>query len=78
MVILSAGDWVCIFVLFAVWMKLPAQGTTGDWMMPGLVFKRFPLCDFSLFDNPYGCRLWGRTESDTTEVMQQQQQQQHG
>ena len=25
MVILSAGDWVCIFVLFAVWMKLPAH-----------------------------------------------------
>ena len=24
-----------------------------------------------------GCRLWGRTESDTTEAMQQQQQQQH-
>ena len=23
-----------------------------------------------------GCRLWGRTESDTTEVTQQQQQQQ--
>ena len=23
-----------------------------------------------------GCRLWGRTESDTTEAMQQQQQQQ--
>ena len=23
-----------------------------------------------------GCRLWGRTESNTTEVMQQQQQQQ--
>ena len=22
-----------------------------------------------------GCRLWGRTESDTTEAMQQQQQQ---
>ena len=22
-----------------------------------------------------GCRLWGRTESDTTEVIQQQQQQ---
>ena len=22
-----------------------------------------------------GCRLWGRTESDTTEVTQQQQQQ---
>ena len=25
-----------------------------------------------------GCRLWGHTESDTTEVMQQQQQQQQG
>jgi len=25
-----------------------------------------------------GCRLWGRTESDTTEVTQQQQQQQRG
>ena len=24
-----------------------------------------------------GCRLWGRTESDMTEVTQQQQQQQH-
>ena len=24
-----------------------------------------------------GCRLWGHTESDTTEAMQQQQQQQH-
>ena len=28
--------------------------------------------------SPVGCRLWGRTESDTTEVTQQQQQQQHG
>ena len=25
---------------------------------------------------PVGCRLWSRTESDTTEVIQQQQQQQ--
>ena len=25
--------------------------------------------------NPVGCRLWGRTESDTTEATQQQQQQ---
>ena len=24
-----------------------------------------------------GCRLWGRTESDTTKATQQQQQQQH-
>ena len=26
--------------------------------------------------SPVGCRLWGRTESDTTEATQQQQQQQ--
>ena len=25
--------------------------------------------------SPVGCRLWGRTESDTTEATQQQQQQ---
>ena len=52
MVILSADDWVCIFVLFDVWMRLPAQGATGGWVMPGLVFKWFPLCEFSLFDTP--------------------------
>ena len=27
-------------------------------------------------EKPGGCRLWGRTESDTTEATQQQQQQQ--
>ena len=34
MVILSADDWVCISVLFVVYMSHPAQGATG-----GLVFK---------------------------------------
>ena len=29
MVILSADDWVCIFVLFVVYMRYPAQGATG-------------------------------------------------
>ena len=52
MVILSADDWVYIFVLFVVWMRRPAQGATDCWVMPGLVFKRFPLCEFSLFDTP--------------------------
>ena len=52
MVILSADDLVCIFVLFAVWMRHPAQGATGGWVMPGLVFKWFPLWKFSLFDIP--------------------------
>ena len=52
MVILSADDWVCIFVLFVVWMRCPAQGATGVWVMPGLVFKWFPLGEFSLSDTP--------------------------
>ena len=29
--ILHADDWVCIFVLFVVWMRCPAQGGTGGW-----------------------------------------------
>ena len=51
---MSADDWVCIFVLLAVQMRFPAQGTTGGWVMLGLVFKWFPLCDFPLFDTPQG------------------------
>ena len=50
MVPLSADDWVCIFVLFVVYMRRPSQGTSGGWVMLGLVFKWFPLCEFSLFD----------------------------
>ena len=46
----SANDWVCIFVLFVIHMKHPSQGDTGGWVMPGFVFKWFPLCEFSLFD----------------------------
>ena len=52
MVILSSDDLVCIFILFVVWMKCPAQGAIGGWLMPGLVFKWFPLHEFSLFDTP--------------------------
>ena len=52
MVILSADDGVCIFVLFAVWMRHPAQGATAGWVMLGLVFRWFPLCEFSLFGTP--------------------------
>ena len=35
-------------------MRHPAQGATGGWVMQGLVFKWFPLCEFSLFDTPSG------------------------
>ena len=50
MVILSADDWVCIFVLFVIYMRRPVQGALGGWVMLGLVFKWFHLCEFSLFD----------------------------
>ena len=38
---LFADDLVCIFVLFVVCMRRPAQGATGSWVMQGLVFKWF-------------------------------------
>ena len=52
MVILSADDWDCMFVLFVVLMRCPAQGASGGGVMQGLVFKWFPSCEFSLFDTP--------------------------
>ena len=35
-------------------MRCLAQGATGGWVMLGLVFQWFPLCEFSLFDTPWG------------------------
>ena len=52
MVIFSADDWVCIIVVFVVWMRHTAKSATGGRMMPGLVFKWFALCEVSLFDTP--------------------------
>ena len=49
---MSADDFICTFVLFVVKMRRPAQGATGGWVMPGLVFRWFPLCEFSLFNAP--------------------------
>ena len=51
-VILPADDWVCIFVLFVVYMRHPAQGATGSWVMASLICQCFPLCEFSLFGTP--------------------------
>ena len=53
---MSPDDWVCIFVFVAVvvvLMRHPAEGATGGWVMPGLASQWFPLCEFSLFDNPW-------------------------
>ena len=33
-------------------MSCLAQGAIGGWVMPGLVFKWVPLCEFSLFYTP--------------------------
>ena len=35
-------------------MRRPSQSATGGWVMPGFLFKWFPLCDFLLFDTPQG------------------------
>ena len=50
MVILSADTWACIFVCCLD--EAFCTGATGGWLMLGLVFKWFPLCEFSLFDAP--------------------------
>ena len=41
-------------------MRHPAQEATGGWVMLGLVFKWFSLCEFSLFDTPWGYLLLPR------------------
>ena len=51
LLILSADDWVCVFVVCCLY-EAACKRATGGWMMPGLVFKWFPLCEFSLFDTP--------------------------
>ena len=43
--------FVFCLLLFVVYMWCPAQGTTGAWVMAGVVLL-FPLCEFSLFDTP--------------------------
>ena len=46
MIIQSADDWVCILVLFVVWMRCPTQGATGGWVMWVLYSSAF-LCGIS-------------------------------
>ena len=52
LIILSADDWICIFVLFVVWMRWPVQGAAGSWVILGLIYKCLLLWEFSLFDTP--------------------------
>ena len=53
-VILFADDWNCVFVLFVIWMRHPAFGTAGIWMMLGLIYSSRPLREFLLINTPWG------------------------
>ena len=43
---------VQLLLLQRYWLGHPAQGATSGWVMPRLIFKWFPLWEFSLFDAP--------------------------
>ena len=45
-------------------MRHPAQSATGGWMMLGLVFKWFPLCEFSILYTSYGEALYSQQKQD--------------
>ena len=38
-VILSADDWIFTSVFFDVWMRCPAQGAAGSWVMLDLLYR---------------------------------------
>ena len=58
------NDFTFTFHFHALEKEMATQSSVLAWRIPGT-------------GEPGGCRLWGHTESDTTEVTQQQQQQQH-
>ena len=59
-------DWVASLSLFT-FMHWRRKWQPTPVFLPG---------ESQVWGSLVGCRLWGRTESDTTEVTQQQQQQQ--
>ena len=50
-------------------MRHPPQGATGGWVMLDLLFKWFPLCEFSLFD---GASLVAQTVKRLPEMRETQ------
>ena len=52
--ILSADDWVCVFVLLVVWVRHPALGAASNWVMLSLVYRWRLLWEFSLINTPWG------------------------
>ena len=62
---LSADDWVCVSVLLVVWVRRPAAGTAGSWVMLSLIHRWRPSWEFSLI-NPLGLgALWQCRVSDS-------------
>ena len=57
------SDFTFTFLFHALEKEMATHSSALAWRIPGT-------------GEPGGCRLWGRTESDTTEATQQQQQQQ--
>ena len=52
MLILFAGDRVCVFV-FVVWMSRTVLRSASSWVLPGLVYRWRPLWEFSLINTPW-------------------------
>ena len=59
------SDFTFTFHFPALEKEMATHSSVLAWRIPGM-------------GEPGGCRLWGHTESDTTEVTQQQQQLQNG
>ena len=57
------SDFTFTFHFHALEKEMASYSSVLAWRIPGT-------------GSLVGCRLWGRTESDTTEATQQQQQQQ--
>ena len=55
------SDFTFTFHFNALEKEMATHSSVPAWRIPGT-------------GEPGGCRLWGRTESDTTEATQQQQQ----
>ena len=61
----SAYDWVCFPIWLVIWMRHPALGDAGSWVMPGLGFKWRPSWAFSLINTPGTQEFSGGLESWT-------------
>ena len=59
------SDFTFTFHVHALEKEMATHSSVLAWRIPGM-------------GSLVGCRLWGRTESDTTEATQQQQQQHRG